>query len=223
MVTDSNKIFNVPNQLTFARFVLAIVVFVLLPFGHYLSCLILFTIAASTDWVDGYWARKYDQVTKLGRVFDPFVDKVIICGTFILLAADQHQQNFVAAQIGIAGWMAVVVMGREILVTAIRSHIEQAGGDFSARWSGKWKMVFQCMAAILALLAMHLTSGAENPIEELPHWLFWSLGIFVWLAVATTVYSGAEYVRAAITLFRADSGSELQLVPAGPAGHWLFP
>lgn len=208
MVADANKVLNVPNQLTFARFVLAIVVFVLLPLGYYLSSLILFTIAATTDWVDGYWARKYDQVTKLGRMFDPFVDKIIICGTFILLAADQHQQHFVAAHIGIAGWMAVIVMGREILVTAIRSHIEQSGGDFSARWSGKCKMVFQCMAAMSALLAMHLTAESKTPAEELPHWLFWTFGVFVWLAVLATIYSGAEYVRAAIALLRSGGDSE---------------
>ena len=47
----------------------------------------MFIVAASTDWLDGYWARKYGQVTKLGRILDPFVDKIIICGTFIFLAA----------------------------------------------------------------------------------------------------------------------------------------
>ncbi|MFP6750892.1 MAG: CDP-alcohol phosphatidyltransferase family protein, partial [Pirellulaceae bacterium] len=103
MSTDrkSSTVLNVPNQITAVRMLLAIIVFVAIPLELYLLALILFSIAAATDWIDGYWARKYDQVTKLGRVFDPFVDKVIICGTFILLAADQHQQNFAAAQIGI--------------------------------------------------------------------------------------------------------------------------
>ena len=50
--------------------------------------LFVFVVAASTDWIDGWWARKYGQVTKLGRIFDPFVDKIIICGTFIFLAAE---------------------------------------------------------------------------------------------------------------------------------------
>lgn len=208
MATSGNKVLNVPNQLTAARFLLAIIVFVVLPQGYYLASLILFTIAATTDWVDGYWARKYDQVTKLGRIFDPFVDKVIICGTFILLAADPHQQRFAHQYIGIAGWMAVIVMGREILVTAIRSHIEQSGGDFSAQWSGKWKMVFQCLAAICALLAMHLTVGAADPASELPDWLKWTFASSVWLAVATTIYSGVGYVRAAVVWLRSDSHSD---------------
>ena len=105
----TNDVFNVPNQLTAARFILAIVVFVLIPLQIYLAALIVFLIAASTDWIDGYYARKYGQVTKFGRMFDPFVDKIIICGTFIFLAGEQDS--------GIAAWMAVVVVGRELLVT----------------------------------------------------------------------------------------------------------
>jgi CDP-diacylglycerol--glycerol-3-phosphate 3-phosphatidyltransferase len=185
----SNTILNVPNVLTTVRFVLSIVVFVLIPLGHYLAAMIVFLVAASTDWIDGWWARKYNQVTKLGRIFDPFVDKIIICGTFIYLAAE--------AGSGIAPWMAVVVMGREMLVTAIRGFIEQQGGDFSAQMAGKLKMVFQCAAAVASLLALnHLRADVASP-GPLPDWLYWSLQISVWLAVILTVYSGLEYVVAA--------------------------
>ena len=62
--------------------------FALIGLHFYLAAMIVFVIAASTDWIDGYYARKYGQVTKLGRMFDPFVDKIIICGTFIFLAAE---------------------------------------------------------------------------------------------------------------------------------------
>src|SRR5262245_50954273 len=103
----SSTILNVPNVLTTARFLLAIVVFVLIPLHQYLAATVVFLIAAGTDWLDGWWARKYSQITKLGRMFDPFVDKIIICGTFIFLAAEPGS--------GIRPWMAVVVMGREML------------------------------------------------------------------------------------------------------------
>jgi CDP-diacylglycerol--glycerol-3-phosphate 3-phosphatidyltransferase len=83
---------NVPNQLTIARLVLSIICFVFLAIDWYLTGLVLFVIAASTDWVDGYWARKYGQITQLGRVMDPFADKIIICGAFIFLAAVRRQQ-----------------------------------------------------------------------------------------------------------------------------------
>jgi CDP-diacylglycerol---glycerol-3-phosphate 3-phosphatidyltransferase len=185
----SSTILNVPNILTTARFLLAIVVFVLIPLHQYLSATIVFVIAAGTDWLDGWWARKYSQITKLGRMFDPFVDKIIICGTFIFLAAESGS--------GVQPWMAVVVMGREMLVTAIRGFIEQQGGDFSAQLSGKLKMVFQCVAAVASLLALQYHQQAGSVVAALPDWLYWTLHISVWLALISTVWSGLEYIIAA--------------------------
>ena len=75
--------FNLPNQLTTARLVLAIVMFACVAAEHYLAGMVLFIIAAGTDWLDGYFARKWNQVTNLGRILDPFADKVIVCGAFI--------------------------------------------------------------------------------------------------------------------------------------------
>ena len=76
----TERILNVPNQLTIARLVLSIVCFVFLAFDCYLVALVLFVLAAGTDWVDGFWARRYGQITRLGRILDPFADKIIICG-----------------------------------------------------------------------------------------------------------------------------------------------
>jgi CDP-diacylglycerol---glycerol-3-phosphate 3-phosphatidyltransferase len=195
--TSSNTIVNVPNLLTTARFVLSIVVFVLIPLEQYFAAMIVFVIAASTDWIDGWWARKYGQVTKLGRIFDPFVDKILICGTFIFLAAKWPIS-------GIAPWVAVVVMGREMLVTAIRSEIEGRGGDFSAKMMGKLKMVFQCVAVVASLAALQywdqylLPAGVKpGSTDFVPGWLFWTLHISVWLTIVSTVYSGLEYIVAA--------------------------
>lgn len=190
MAHSSNTIFNVPNVLTAVRFLLSIVVFVLIPLDQYFAAMVVFIIAASTDWIDGWWARKYNQVTKLGRIFDPFVDKIIICGTFIFLAAEWPAS-------GISPWMAVVVMGREMLVTAIRSEIEGRGGDFSAKFMGKLKMVFQCAAVVTSLLALQHFATAGNVTAPLPNWLFWSLQVSVWSAVLTTIWSGGEYIVAA--------------------------
>jgi CDP-diacylglycerol--glycerol-3-phosphate 3-phosphatidyltransferase len=184
----SNVIFNVPNILTAARFVLSLGVFVLIPLEQYFAATVVFVLAAGTDWIDGWWARKYNQVTKLGRIFDPFVDKILICGTFIYLAA--------IAKSGIAPWMAVVVMGREMLVTVIRSFIEEQGGDFSAKMAGKLKMVFQCVAAVASLVALRHYQLAGSS-AALSGWLFWTLHVSVWLAVISTIYSGLEYVFAA--------------------------
>ncbi len=191
------KVFNVPNQLSAARLVLSIVVFVLVPLHQYRLALIIFVIAASTDWLDGWWARRFDQVTKLGRMLDPFVDKIIICGTFILLATEMRGDavDHLPWYSLITGWMAVVVVGRELLVTAMRGFIEQSGGDFSAKMSGKLKMVFQCVAVGAAFVALMYPTAP-------PSWLVWTLTISVWLAVLSTVYSGLEYIVVAARLIR---------------------
>lgn len=182
-----SQFLNVPNQLTTTRLVLSIVVFVLIPLKFYIPAMIVFIIAAATDWVDGYYARRYGQVTKLGRVFDPFVDKFIICGAFIFLVAEPQSR--------IEAWMAAVVVGREMLVTALRGFIEQSGGDFSAKMAGKLKMVFQCVAVAVSLFV--LSRG-----EEVPPWLEVTLVISVWVAVLSTIYSGIGYLVAAAKYFR---------------------
>ena len=195
-----NPVFNVPNQLTSARLVLAVILFVFLGMGYYTISLVLFIIAASTDWIDGYWARKYGQVTVLGRILDPFADKMIICGTFIFLGA--------VADSGVAAWMAVVIMGRELLVTALRSFIEERGHDFSAQTAGKWKMLLQCLAAgasMLKLACNDSTSPLANLLANLsvpPEWLTFATVALVWIAVALTVYSGIGYIVAAVRLMR---------------------
>src|SRR5215471_17613379 len=115
-----NDIWNVPNVLTIARLILSIFCFVAFIFEWYLAALILFAIAAGTDWVDGFYARRYGQITKLGRILDPFADKIIICGTFTFLAAVPPTVTGESAS-EVAAWMAVIVVARELLVTALRS------------------------------------------------------------------------------------------------------
>ena len=78
--TKPTAVFNTPNLVTLTRFALSIVVFALMSYGFYYWSFWIFVIAASTDWVDGYIARRTDQVTQLGRILDPFCDKMIICG-----------------------------------------------------------------------------------------------------------------------------------------------
>jgi CDP-diacylglycerol--glycerol-3-phosphate 3-phosphatidyltransferase len=199
------SLLNVPNQLTIARLVLSIVCFVFLSIDWYLTGLVLFVIAAGTDWVDGYWARKYGQVTQLGRVMDPFADKIIICGTFIFLAAVPHVGDSWLPASGIAPWMAVLVVAREMLVTAIRAFFEEGGTDFSAKWAGKWKMLFQCFAVGFSLfrLWMYFDPTAPASWKELPpDWLTWSLHALVWTSIVFTIYSGWGYVATALRMLR---------------------
>jgi CDP-diacylglycerol--glycerol-3-phosphate 3-phosphatidyltransferase len=201
-------IWNVPNQLTVARLILSIVCFIVLSFNFYLAGLILFVIAAGTDWVDGYWARRYGQITQLGRILDPFADKIIICGTFIFLAAVPTAINGTTSLPAseIAPWMAVVIVAREMLVTALRSFFEEHGTDFSAQWAGKWKMVFQCAAAAFSLwrLWYYGFDAYRTPDWQIvpPEWTTWALRLVVWAAIGMTIYSGWGYVQTAIRLLK---------------------
>lgn len=193
---DERTIVNFPNQVTMIRLVLAIVLFVLLQFEQYMAGFVLFLIAAGTDWLDGFWARRYGQITILGRMLDPFVDKVIICGTYIFLAA--------APGSGLKAWMAVLVLGRELLVTALRSFLEQQGSDFSAALSGKAKFILQCLAASASLywLSYYPGRAPQVPAVGEPAAVQWLVVISVWSMIAITVYSGYDYMMAAVRLIR---------------------
>lgn len=194
--SSGDEIFNVPNKISAARLVLAFVFFALLPMKLYWAALVVFVIAAGTDWVDGWYARKYNMVTKLGRVLDPFCDKILICGAYILIAIEMAPHFPWYAQI--AGWMAVVVVGRELLVTVLRSMIEGAGGDFSAKMAGKLKMGFQCVAVGACLVALAMKAGAgESDADPIPDWLNITVIGSVWLSVGSTLHSGWLYMIAA--------------------------
>jgi len=190
--------FNLPNQLTGLRWALAVVMFALIGAECYLASFVFFVVAASTDWLDGYFARKYGQVTTLGRILDPFADKVIICGAFIYLAAIPEMAKI---PWGLRPWMVVVIVGRELLVTALRSFLEERGADFSAKLSGKLKMVLQCVAAGAALFWLYYAQFVD-PGGDHPFWMRVVLIGSIWEALILTAYSGIIYVWVALRILR---------------------
>lgn len=206
MESDS-QIWNVPNRISAARLLLSVAVFVLIPLQLYWWAFWLFLLAAGTDWIDGWYARRFDQVTQLGRILDPFCDKILICGTFTLLAVEMNGKFPWYAEI--TGGVAVLVTAREMLVTVLRSLIEGGGGDFSARMAGKLKMWFQCIAASAALVALAmLKSGADAAgLAAIPTWLVAVLIVSIWAAVLSTIYSGYQYVIAAANLLTGPTRS----------------
>jgi len=159
---------NIPNTLTILRIFLAIVVFVMIGFARYDLAILFFVLAILTDALDGWWARRFKQITVFGRIMDPFADKFLICGVFICLITIPEltsDRSGYPAWLMLQAWMVIVIIGRELLITTLRSFVENAGGDFSAKWLGKLKMVIQCAAVILALL--YLSGGAEWNVEEI--------------------------------------------------------
>ncbi|MGE5194437.1 MAG: CDP-diacylglycerol--glycerol-3-phosphate 3-phosphatidyltransferase [Deltaproteobacteria bacterium] len=184
---------NLPNIITLSRLVLAVFLFWLIDTGgHWLAACVLFLIAAATDAIDGYIARRYGLVTKIGRIFDPFVDKVIIGGAFMFLAVQPDS--------GVNAWMVMAVIGREMFVTSLRSVLESEGKDFSATMSGKLKMVVQCAAVAGSLLFLEFLQ--HNPGRDLVNTLATVRDVILWGAVAITLYSGYDYIVRAVKLFR---------------------
>ncbi|MBW7906856.1 MAG: CDP-diacylglycerol--glycerol-3-phosphate 3-phosphatidyltransferase [Phycisphaerae bacterium] len=202
---------NVPNQITLGRLALAVLFFVLLSVvsadrieqQRWLLAVgfWVFLAAVVTDVIDGYLARALNQETSFGRIIDPVVDKVVICGAFVFFAGAGFADAGTGTSIvGVQPWMAVVVMLRELLVSALRSDSESRGRDFAASWAGKLKMFIQSasVAIILGRLAwfpqLHALAVA-----------------CVWLTVVATVASLLPYLGRARDALRLSQ-------PATPGG-----
>lgn len=183
----SGSALNLPNAITLLRFGLALVLFLMIGLGGlWISSAVVFLVAALTDYLDGYFARKYGQITLLGRILDPFVDKVIVLGAFVFLATRPDS--------GVTAWMVVAVLARELFVTSLRGVLEEHGFDFSANWSGKLKMVVQCLAITVALLLLSPRLQFEPPLADTICILRDGL---LWTMTAITLHSGLIYISRA--------------------------
>jgi CDP-diacylglycerol--glycerol-3-phosphate 3-phosphatidyltransferase len=190
---EHGTVFNLPNQLTTSRLALSVVLFVLIAFECWLWCLVVFCVAALTDWLDGYLARLQGQTSSLGRVLDPLVDKVLVCGAFIFLLP--HGLKPVDEPAWLTPWMVTVVMAREFLITGLRGWLESVGVRFGADWLGKIKMTLQCAALMAIFVALY---------DPRPG-LCLTRTVLIYAMLAATVLSGLQYVwRGAIILSRKD-------------------
>ncbi len=192
MTSVPERNLNLPNIITFARLALSFVLFGMMSAGvGWVWSAGLFVFAVLTDILDGYIARKYQLITQLGRIMDPFVDKFITSGVFIFLLPYRES--------GVTAWMVIAVLGREMLVTSLRGFLEQRGADFSASAVGKLKMFLQCVAATIALLTMD---------DAIRTWMIGPMSIVLlrdlslWGMVLVTLWSGVIYVQRGVTILR---------------------
>lgn len=159
-------------------------------------------VAALSDILDGYIARKLGQVTAVGRILDPLVDKVLICGTFVLFVGpafvDADGENVTKVK----AWMVVVIVGRELLVTGLRGFSESAGREFGASVYGKAKMWMQSIAAPAILLIV-----ARHDRWPSPAWAEIIKVTLVWLTVIATVLSTIHYLIRSRYILNEDGNS----------------
>ena len=162
---------NLPNALTLLRILAVPAVVVALlsetPNGDVIAA-IVFALAAATDGLDGYIARSRDSVTTFGKLMDPLADKLLIVGALLSLVSLNRLE----------AWIAMVIIAREVAVTILRTIAAERGIVIAASWLGKAKTVLQ-IAAVIALIAF----------DPSPLWV----DLLVYLAVAVTVVSGADY------------------------------
>ncbi|MDM8523308.1 CDP-diacylglycerol--glycerol-3-phosphate 3-phosphatidyltransferase [Desulfococcaceae bacterium HSG8] len=173
---DLKKLLSHPNFLTMFRMAAApgIVILLLYPNRFFAFCAaLLFSAAAITDYLDGYFARTRGLVSDFGKAMDPLADKLLVSSALIMMASHKW----------IPGWMICIIIGRELAITALRGIIAENEQDISASVLGKYKTGFQ-IAAIIPLLIHYPYYGIN----------FHSIGLFfLWGALILTVWSGADY------------------------------
>jgi CDP-diacylglycerol--glycerol-3-phosphate 3-phosphatidyltransferase len=211
---------HVPNALTVLRLVLGFVFFVMLSVYQYQgrgdpwylnTAFLIYLVALVTDFLDGYLARKWKVEGVFGRVVDPFVDKVLVLGSFTFFAG----KNFIIPEsvvhpdgatmvvrtlTGVAPGVVVILLARELLITSLRAVSESSGQSFGAAFVGKFKMGAQSVTILVILVYVNYL-----------HWLYdhrieFQVRVFrdvcIWLTVLITVYSGLAYIQKAISLYR---------------------
>ena len=187
------RVWNLPNQLTAGRFVLALILFGLIAYESWLWCLIVFIVAAFTDWLDGYLARRQNLTSTLGRILDPLVDKVLMCGLYICLLPFGVEGRWLWP------WMVTVIVARELVITGLRSWMEAHGARFGADWLGKFKMGLQC-AAVIAVFVAFLVPDFIAPASAFFEGV---RDVLIWAMTMVTLLSGLQYIWKAATLLNA--------------------
>lgn len=167
---------NLPNKLTLMRVIMVpFFVFFMLwtgmgDKGKYVA-LVLFILASATDWLDGYLARRDHLVTDFGKFMDPIADKLLVCSAIICLVDKQQ----------LAGWIAIVIIGREFIISGFRLVASDKGVVIAASYWGKFKTVSQMLMVILLILDL---GGVFHTAAQ----------ILVWIALALTVISLVDYL-----------------------------
>ncbi|HEY6182910.1 MAG TPA: CDP-diacylglycerol--glycerol-3-phosphate 3-phosphatidyltransferase [Terriglobales bacterium] len=184
---------NLPNSITLSRiFSIPLLIWTLTTnrFNHLdgqqeLLASALFIAAAITDGIDGYLARKRGQITTMGMLLDPLADKLLIAAAFILLV--QFNPSLVPA------WVAIVIIGREFLVSGLRSIAASEGFTIEASDLGKFKMVVQIVSVVAVILDHRWKEWPVGPYIFPVHWIAF---LAIWFMVLLSLVSAFDYFKA---------------------------
>ena len=185
---------NIPNSITVFRLILTALFIAAASFDApwaYHTALVTFVIAAISDWLDGYLARKLNLVTSLGKLLDPLADKILVAAGFIYLS--------VHPDINCPVWVTCMIIGREFMVTGLRQIAVEQGKVIAADKLGKWKTTFQLIFVIGSLTHISFTTlDPTNPLVSLLVWIAAPQHAIIpatlWIATALTLISGYNYI-----------------------------
>ncbi len=183
--SGSRRSFNLPNLLTFGRVLIVPMVVACLfwPDEYWLrwTALGLFTLAAVTDFFDGYLARAWEQQSSLGRMLDPIADKLLVAAVLLALVADQTIHSW-------SLWAAIVILCREILVSGLREYLAELKVSVPVSSVAKWKTTAQ-------LIALGFLIAGRAGEVLLPGTIVIGLTL-LWISALLTLYTGWDYMRA---------------------------
>ncbi len=187
---------NLPNAITLSRLVLTAIFVAAVGFPGstgYSIALVTFSIAAATDWLDGYLARKLGLVTALGKLLDPLADKILVCAAFVFFSAQPVGGYHCPV------WVTSLIIAREFLVTGLRQIAVEAGQVLAADRLGKWKTTFQLTYCINGLVWLTFSSMKDpgalgGMLKNLANPTGWLMPVSLWIAVALTLISGTNYM-----------------------------
>jgi cardiolipin synthase (CMP-forming) len=186
-VMRRNNLLSLPNLLTYGRCfaVPAVVALMFWPEDHAARwwALGIYTLAAITDYLDGYLARAWDQQSALGRMLDPIADKLLVAAVLLMLVADGTIASW-------SLWAAIVILCREILVSGLREFLAGLKVSVPVSKVAKWKTTAQLVA--LGFLVV----GPAGEIV-LPGTI-WIGTVLLWISAILTMYTGWDYLRASI-------------------------
>jgi len=186
-MSRNTKLLNLPNILTLARVAAVPVVLVLMMVESKTTCFwatVVFSLAAITDWLDGYLARKWEVVTVLGKFLDPLADKLIVMVALIMLIPHDRAP----------AWAVFLILAREIVVTGLRSIASSEGIVIAASPLGKYKTIFQ-MVAIVGLLLHYRYYWFFGVKLDILYPSFHNVGIFFfYISLILTLWSGGDYL-----------------------------
>ncbi|OZG49683.1 CDP-diacylglycerol--glycerol-3-phosphate 3-phosphatidyltransferase [Pseudoscardovia suis] len=185
---------TVPNFVTMGRIALVVVFLIMLGIGGpdgsrgigaRWAAFVLFVLAAISDKLDGYLARKYNKVTELGKLLDPIADKLLVCGALVMLAA--------FGELNPGGWVITALfLIRELGITIMRFFVIDTGGSvIAANHAGKLKTLFECIGLGMVIFPMWSLVGGNTGFEGFYYWLSYAV---VLVALVLCLYSGGVYV-----------------------------